>query len=277
MWPNDPLGRPLTGTIKTVQSFKRADLTGFRDDNYVPKNMSIVAAGKVDPDVVFRYASENFKRGGKKPAKFKTPEMKQKSARSKFHDGETSQSHIAMGFYADGREMKNRYALKLMSVILGGNMSSRLFEELREKYGLCYDIASTYKRHHDVGEFIVHAGVDNKKLLRSVVAVLDELKKLKDLGVTNDELLRAKEFMKGQFLLALESTSSRMMWFGDRLMVDDRIPDVSELLKLIDDVTAEDIKRVAENTFKSRMTNFAVVGKVSEKEKKNVKAELERL
>ncbi|MFQ5952358.1 MAG: M16 family metallopeptidase [Candidatus Omnitrophota bacterium] len=278
MWPNNPLGRPLTGSISTVKSFKRDKVIAFRDNNYHPGNMAVTAAGKVVPDKAFRYISESFaKRKKKKNPVFKTPVVDQRSPRTKFFKSDTQQTHVAFGFPLPGRDMRERFALKLMNVILGGNMSSRLFEELREKYGLCYDISSSYKRHSDIGEAIIHAGVDSRKVLKSIVAILDELRKIRDLGVTGDELQRAKEYAKGQFQLAMEGTATRMLWLGDRLMVHRRIPEVQEVLKRLDDVDVYDIKKVCEKTFKASFVNLAVIGKLNDKEKNNIRKELDKL
>jgi predicted Zn-dependent peptidase len=278
MWPDNPLGRPLTGSIASVKSFTRNEIVGFKEKNYHPGNISVVAAGKVAPDRVFRYMSEKFgKNKGKKNAAFKTPLVKQRSPRTKFFARDTQQSHIALGFPIVAQNMSDRFAAKLMNVILGGNMSSRLFEELREKYGLCYDISSSYKRHSDIGELIVHSGVDPRKLTKSVIAILDELKKIRDMGVTGEELSRAKEYAKGQFLLAMEGTATRMLWLGDRLMIHKHIPETQEILKRLNEVKMGDIKRVCENIFKPSLASLAVIGNMKEREKVKIKKELAKL
>ncbi|MBU0570480.1 MAG: insulinase family protein [Candidatus Omnitrophica bacterium] len=274
MWPANALGRPLTGTIATVKSFKRNDIIKFKENNYHPANMAVIASGKLAPETVIEYASNLFKGTRRKKASFETPNMGQKCFRARFSQGDTNQTHLAMGFYAVAKNMRERFAMKLMSVILGGNMSSRLFEELREKHGLCYDIGSAYKRHRDVGEFVIHAGVDNKKALKAVVAILDELRKIRDAGATGGELSRTKEFVKGQFQLALENTSARMMWFGDRLMLDGNIPSPESILEEVDRITGDDIKKACERIFKTQLINLAVVGKTSLKDKNQMKKAL---
>jgi predicted Zn-dependent peptidase len=271
MWPDNALGRSLTGTVANVKSFKKEKMIKFKEDNYHPANMAVIAAGKLVPKEVIEYVSKSFKGGRRRKASVEVPDVKQKCFRARFSQGDTSQAHLAMGFPTVAGNIRERFAIKLMSVILGGNMSSRLFEELREKHGLCYDIGSNYKRHRDVGEFVIHAGVDNKKALRSVVAILDELRKIRDVGVTADELSRAKEFAKGQFQLALENTSARMMWFGDRLMLDGNIPSQESVLKEVDSVTVVDIGKVCEKIFKARLVNFAMVGKADATDKNKIK------
>lgn len=278
MWPDNPLGRPLTGTISTVKSFKKEQMARFKEESYHPGNMSVIAAGKVTPDKLFGL-SEKFFAGQKKGQKFSfdTPMMRQGEPRTKILKGKNSQTHVALGFYSPANTVKERFAIKMMNVILGGNMSSRLFEELREKYGLCYDISSSYKRHSDVGELNIHAGVDSRKSALSVIAILEELKKIRDLGVSDDELTRAKEYSKGQFLLAMEGTYTRMLWLGDRLMVHGEIPEVKNVLTNIDMVTRKDITRACEKIFRSRLVNLAMIGNLSLKEKNKIKKELNNL
>ena len=278
MWPGNALGRPLTGSIATVKGLTQSDIINFRDANYRAGNISVIAAGKVDFKKLYASASKMFASSGKgkKPA-FTEPKISQREPRVKILAGKSQQAHIAMGFYSPGDDVKTRFAYKLMNVIFGGNMSSRLFEELREKYGLCYDIASTYKRHSDIGEVQIHAGVDNRKASQAVIAILDEVKKLRDMGVTEDELERAKKYTKGQFLLAMEATSTRMLWLGDRFMVHNNIPEVRDVLKRIDNVTAKDIQNASKKVFTSSWSNLAMIAKLGQKEKNAIKREVAKL
>lgn len=278
MWPGNALGRPLTGSIATVKGFSRDALTKFKSKSYHPGNIAIVAAGKVSPEKVFKYAARKFESQKKgKALSFASPTLKQRNPRMKVCSRKTKQAHIAMGFHAECDNIRERFAIKLMNVIFGGNMSSRLFEELREKRGLCYDISSSYKRHSDAGEVQVHAGVDNRKAYRSVMAILDELKKLRDTGVTADELTRAKKYVKGQFLLAIESTSTRMMWLGDRLMVHKDIPEVRNILRRIDDVTLDEAHKACRRVFSPSSVNLAIIGRMKENDKNIIKKELSRI
>ncbi|MDP8298409.1 MAG: pitrilysin family protein [Candidatus Tantalella remota] len=278
MWPGNSLGRPLTGTIQTVRSFKGEELKKYKKDHYYPGNIGVIAAGNVDPAAIFSYAKNKF-RGLKKQKThtFRPPRVKQTAAQISVLRRDITQSHVAMGFRTMTEDIRERFALKLMNVIFGGNMSSRLFEELREKYGLCYDIASSYKRHSDAGEIQIHAGVDNRKTLKSVIAILDEIKKLRDIGVTEDELERAKRYTKGQFVLAMEGTSTRMLWLGDRLMVHHDIPEVKNVLEKIDAVTIDEVQKVCSKVFTSSAVNLALVGNLGTKDKNRIRKELEKL
>lgn len=278
MWPSNALGRPLTGNINTVKSITREELIRFKEKNYHPGNIAVVAAGNVNEKKLFSYAKDKFasRKKGKKLS-FTSPKTTQRSSRVKIDTGTSTQAHIAFGFCDESNDIRQRFAMKLMNVIFGGNMSSRLFEELREKYGLCYDIASSYKRHSDIGEIQIHAGVDNKKASRSVVAILDEVKKLRDIGVTEDELERAKKYTKGQFQLAIEATSTRMLWLGDRFMVHRNIPEVKSVLKRIDAVTPGEVSSACARVFKASGANLAMIAKLGDKEKNKIKREIAKL
>lgn len=278
MWPSNPLGRPLTGSIGTVKKLKREELLEFKADNYHPANIAVVAAGKVEPDTFAKAASARF--AWQRPRKnrhFEEISWTQRSPRSKFINNKTQQAHIAFGFPVNELPMKDLYAAKVMDVALGGNMSSRLFEELREKIGLCYDISSAFKRHSGAGEMIIHAGVDTKKTAMAAMAIIDQVLLLRDAGITADELGRVKEYMKGQFLLTMERTSARMLWLGDRFMVEKKIPDVDEVIGLVDSIELDDVKKAASRVFERSRANLAVVGCVGDKDKSVIKKALGRL
>ena len=278
MWPDHPLGRPLTGTVSTVRALTMDDMVAYKERFYHPGNISVIAAGNVSPDKLFRSAAERFSgRKGGRAYGINTPKKFVKGPRMKVVSDDTQQNHIAIGFRCVGDTLEERFAAKMMNVILGGNMSSRLFEELREKYGLCYDISSSYKRHSDIGELQVHAGVDPGKTLKSIRAILDELKKIKDLGVTAEELDRAKRYAQGQFVLAMEGTSTRMMWLGDRQVVHKEIPEVKEVLRRIEEVTPRQIQRVSEKIFSPGNLNLALVGRINASERSSIKKELSKI
>lgn len=278
MWPSNALGRPLTGTISAVKNFHREELITFKENSYHPNNITVVACGKTDENMIFDYAAKKFEGWEKKKNPcFESPVIEQEKSCMKVSKKDTKQAHIAMGFHTDTKDARERFAIKMMNIILGGNMSSRLFEELREKYGLCYDISSTYKRHSDVGELQIHAGVDRTKAAKSVIAILDELKTLRDIGVIEDELTRAKEYAKGQFLLTMEGTANRMLWFGERFVVYKDIPEVKDVLEQIDKVTREEVQKICGKIFKPQAANLAIVGNVTDMEKKKIKRELDNL
>lgn len=267
MWPEHPLGRPLTGHINTVRAIDRKVLLAYKEKFYQPANMAVIATGKMYIHKLLEEINRKFRTGYKnsknRKYQFKKFKIGQKRPRLKLHFKDTEQAHIAIGFHAFGREDKDKYALNLLNIILGGNMSSRLFEELRERQALCYDISSSIKKYEETGAFLIHAGVDNSKAEIALRVVMRELTNLKKYYVSKDELRRAKEFYKGQFLLALEDTGSRMLWLGDKTMTKEGIPGVRFILKHIERVNIEDIRRVANRVFKENFMNLAAIGRAS--------------
>lgn len=261
MWPDHPLGRPLTGFDNTVRATDRKTMFAIKNHYYVPNNIAIVAAGKVDEEKLIKSIEKSF--SGKEREEINSFDFfknEQNKKRIKVYFKDTEQTQIAIGFHSFGRGDKRRYALNILNIILGGNMSSRLFEELREKKGFCYDISSSVKKYEETGAFTFHAGVDNMKVKSAVKAIMKELSLIKDELVSGDELKRAKEFYKGQLLLALEDTGSRMIWLGDRVMTKQGIPAISKVLKGIEAVTKKDVMEVALEILNTKKMSLACIG-----------------
>ena len=275
MWPHHPLGRPIAGFNDTVKSFKREDLVRFKDMYYQPANMSVVVSGRVGPrDKRVAFLEKVFSRPSTRRNFACEPVKKShKASATRLFYKDTQQTHLALGFHGIARENNLRYALLLLHIILGGNMSSRLFERLREKKALCYDISSSVKRYRETSIFVIHSGVDNANCLEAIREIVHELGDVKRSLVTSDELMRAKEYAKGQMLLALEDTASRMIWLGERIMQEGKAPSVKEILNGIEKVTLEDVRRVANIVFNEKNLNFATVGSVT----KNFKTKLRKI
>jgi predicted Zn-dependent peptidase len=277
MWPDNPMGRPLTGTISTVKAFKRDDILKFKNKFYSPSNMAVVVVGKITTKDVMRYVSLRYKGDARKTPEYYPVKLSQKDLKVAISSRKTKQMHLAIGFPVKNTTPNDKFASQLTSVILGGNMSSRLFEELREKKGLCYDIASSFKYHKDIAEFVIHGGVDRGKFHIALSGIIDEILKLKEEGVKDDELTRAKEFAKGQFQLGLESTSNRMIWLGDKIMVEGKIPDIENILTSLDNVTCDDIRTISRRIFSRPLANLAVIGDIAVKDKSWMIKDMERL
>jgi len=261
MWPRHPLGRPLTGFEETVSTMDRKNLMTIKEKFYQPSNVAIVVTGKIEETKLLEGVKEVFQSTAeKKTPGFTKFKRSQKEKKIKVHFKDTEQTHIAMGFHGIGRKSKDRYALSLLNIILGGNMSSRLFEELREKRGLCYDVSSSMKKYEETGAFFIHAGVDNRKVEETLRIIMSQLSMIRTLGVCEDELNRAKEFYKGQLLLALEDTGARMLWLGDKVMTREGIPTIKDILKDVEKVTTNDICKVASEIFRVNEMSLAAIG-----------------
>ncbi|MFH1594483.1 MAG: pitrilysin family protein [Candidatus Omnitrophota bacterium] len=276
MWPNHALGRPIAGSIETVKSFRREDVKSFLESFYQPSNMTVVVAGKIkNRNEAFNSAKKMFA----VPARGRrfldeSARVTHKGVGTKIFYKDTKQTHIALGFHSLPRDHKLKYALGLLNIILGGNMSSRLFERLREKKALCYDISSSVKKYKDAGAFVVHAGVDNSKLIEATGEIVHELRDIKRNFVSKDELYRAKEYCRGQLLLALEDTGTRMLWLGEKILQRGKAPSVKEIFMGIDKVSIEDIRGTAKLIFNKRNLNFATIGPAKKTIKKKLKGVL---
>lgn len=261
MWPGHALGRPIAGYNDTIKSFKREDLTGFMNKYYAPSNVSVVLSGKLGKrEQCVSFLKNAFPKSSSKRRFSYTPVTIRSGARIKPCYKDTKQTHLAFGFHSMKRSHELRYAVAALNIILGGNMSSRLFERLREQNPLCYEIGSSVRRYKETGAFVIHSGVDNAKLLEASTEIIRELRAIKEDFVTKDELNRAKEYLRGQLLLALEDTASRMLWLGEREVLEGKAPEFGEIVRGINKVTERDVKRAANMIFKKENLNFASIG-----------------
>lgn len=266
MWPNHPLGKPLAGTYKSVNGISQKMFKGFKDKFYQADNMALIIAGSFDINKAACEIREKF-------AGFKTKKgidfnkffSKQKRYKVNFLDKDTEQAHLCLGFHSPGRTHPDRYASALFDVILGGNMSSRLFEKIREEHGLAYQISTSFKKYQDTGAFVISAGIKNNNLLKAVDLILKELKRIKGEYVKESELQKAKDFIIGQLLMELEDTTDCMLWAGERIISLDKAMDIRDILIKIRAVSLEDIKRIAGDILKNENLNLALIGPLKSK------------
>ena len=278
MWPGHPLGMFLAGTVETVKSIKREGLINYKNKFYIPNSMVIVAAGPVKHAVIKKISAKYFAKLPKKEdTDFKPVSEAQKAPRHNLSYKDTEQIHIAIGMPAVSADDPDRFAMSMINVILGANMSSRLFQEIREKRGLAYEISTGVKKYKDTGCFVVSGGIKIKKFREAVEVILKELKKIKNSPPGVAELKRAKEFYSGQMLMALEDTSDHMTWVGEQVMMRDKIMKKEDVLKKINAVTTKDISRVAARFFKAEKLNLTAIGPVEDSDRKQIDKILETL
>jgi predicted Zn-dependent peptidase len=244
-WPNHPLGRPILGTKRSVTSFTRAHLASFFRKVYQPTNIVIAAAGHLDhanvSELVGRHFGELERRGA--GGALRPPRAASKIVtRSK---KELEQVHLCLGTPAYHQGHEDRYAAYIMNTVLGGSMSSRLFQNVREKRGLVYSIASGVTAYRDAGNLTVYAGTSLDSVDEVVRLTLLEFRKMKDEPMPADELRRAKDHLKGSLMLSLENTGSRMSHLARQEIYYGRQAGMDETLKKIEDVRADDVQRVA--------------------------------
>ena len=267
LWPCQVLGSPIIGTVESVSGINQEDLISFKENHYTPRNIVISAAGSLDHEKLTGKVKKIFSAPGKdKKNSFSRVIEAQEKPQLKVFPKDTEQTHLALGFHSLKRLDPLRHALGLLNVILGGNMSSRLFNEVREKRALAYEIGTAVKRYYDTGAFVVHAGIDNKKATDAIGLILSELSKTKENLVTADEFKRAKEFYLGQLMLALEDTLDHMLWIGETSATLDKTFTLQDIIKEVNKVKREDLQEAAKLIFRENKLNLSLIGPLKDAE-----------
>jgi len=271
IWPNHPLGMSLVGTYDTVGSIKRSDLIRRKEGFHLPNNIIVAACGNIDHDSFVSKVNKLFKKT--RPGKSCLPEKVRPALsrpRTKFYHKDTEQTHICVGTRALSRQHPERLALALLNIILGGNMSSRLFNEIREKRSLAYEIGSSLKQYRDTGSFFVHAGVDNRKVKDAISVIIHELKKVQAKPVSKKELDMAREYYRSGLLMMLESTMSNMLFLGEQIASIGKIDTKDKILHELAKVDIDMINNVSRRIFLNKNLKLAMIGPQEDKEKEAI-------
>ncbi len=266
LWPDHPLGRAVLGTLESVESTSRDQVRRFYRKHYVPGNLVIALAGNVKHEDAIKLVRANFDAGKirrtKTPAPWTTRQVRdvpRASGRSVVHRRPTEQAHLCLGANGLARSDPDRFALGLVNNAFGGGMSSRLFQEIREKRGLAYSVYSYHQMYAEAGLFAVYAGTTPSKAQEVLALVHEQLEDVAGSGITESELEKAKGHMKGSMVLSMEETSGRMSRLGKSAIMGGEVLTVSQALKRVGAVTLDDTRRVAERVLGGSMS-LAVVG-----------------
>ncbi len=266
MWPGQPLGRDVAGARETVESITRKQIVDFYAKHYLPDNAVLAIAGDFKRDVIVQAVTGML---GNWKLEISAPRFdnitEQKTARVHIEHRDIEQAHISLGVHGVSIFDEDRFAMDLLSTILGEGMSSRLFVEVRERLGLAYEIGSSIDHFIDSGSFIVHAGVDPARVNEAVASIVNELDRIRD-DVTEVELDRAREMAKGRLLLALENSRSVANWLGAQETLTGKIMTVEDITGRIDSITLTDIRRVAQRLLFTEKLNLAIVGPIEKRE-----------
>ncbi len=261
MWPGHPLGMNLAGSFESVGAMSEKDLQSFHRGHYTPANIVVAASGRLSHDhVVGLTSKKSAKFDSSRKNRYRNADNSQIKPKAKFFKKAIEQMHLAIGAFGLPDDHKDRHAYQLLNIILGGNMSSRLFDEVREKRGLAYAIGSSAKSLSDTGLFLIRAGVDNTKIVEAVDVILKELGKIRTQAVSKDEFSRAKDYYLGQTLLGLEDTLEHMFWIGESTVSLDRTKTLKDILREVNKVTINDIRSVADGVFQRKNVNLSIVG-----------------
>ena len=264
------------GTAKSVKRITKNDFERYRKMHYYPENMLISIAGGVSEikalELVKKYFEFAHLGGGF--GHFGHPrgvsfQIKQNKPQVKLKTKKDEQAHFIIGFRAEGRAYKGRYAQGLLSAILGAGMSSRLWIEVRERRGLAYAVKTSMDRYIDTGYLGTYAGVDPKKVDEAIAVMLEQHYGISNgqFPISNEELHRAKEFIKGHFALALEDTKNVSSFFSDQALFLDEILTPEEIFKKVDKVTLDEVNFEAKRLFVPSRLNLAIIGDCNDRGK----------
>ncbi|NVO24285.1 M16 family metallopeptidase [Donghicola mangrovi] len=258
-YPDQPLGRTILGPTERVRSFNRADLSGFVSEHYGPGQMILSAAGAVDHDAIVRECEALFGHMTPRPiltevaASFRGGERREIKA--------LEQAHFTLAFESPGYRANNFYTAQIYANALGGGMSSRLFQEIREKRGLCYTIFSQAGAYSDTGLTTVYAGTSAEQLAELAHVTIDEMRRIND-DLRIAEIDRARAQMKAGMLMGLESPSNRAERLARMISIWGRVPDLSETVERIDAVKLEDVREFGINLAMNAPSAMALYGPV---------------
>ncbi|OGG07737.1 hypothetical protein A2872_02115 [Candidatus Gottesmanbacteria bacterium RIFCSPHIGHO2_01_FULL_42_12] len=257
--PN-PLGWPIAGTRETVAALSREDIMGYIKNKYAAQNLVVGVAGNITAltsSQLNRYF-EGIKIGEK--SQFENLKVEQDRPKSLIFDKKTDQAHLCLGVRGYNIAHPDRYALSLLSIILGGNSSSRMFIEIREKRGLAYYVGSGAEEFADVGYFVTQAGLRIDSVPDAIKVMLGEFDKIKNEKISDEELRRAKDYWRGKMALSLEDSFRVASFYASSELLEDKIETPEEIMKKVDAVTTTDIQRVAKDIFVNGKLNLAVIG-----------------
>ncbi|MFZ5801718.1 MAG: M16 family metallopeptidase [Candidatus Omnitrophota bacterium] len=261
VWPAHPLGRPIAGEIESVSGIGDGDLKAYQALRYQPRNLVIGFSGNVGHRQALRWAREAFA-GLRKPGipGFESARSVKGARRPRLVPKKIGQIHFVMAFPGVSKHHHDRYLSQVLHVLLGANMSSRLFEEVREKRGLAYDIRTQVQFFEETGLFTVYGGVEKDKAKDAVRVVWEELRRIAREPVPGAELRRAKDYLLGQLDFVLEDTLEHALWLGEKVLYEEKLHEPEKIRKIVSCVSPAGIRRLARAMFTKRQMRMAVLG-----------------
>lgn len=259
IWDGHPLGNPIIGTVESVKSLTREDMLECIKKYYTPDNTIIAIAGNVQTAQVLQLLKEKFEAYHGAKENIIVPETHVVPG-TKVYKKKTEQVHMCLSVKGVSYRNPDRFTFSILSSVLGGSMSSRLFQKVREQKGLVYSIYSYPTFYREGGLFTVYVGTQLKATQEVMDIILQEVRNIKTNGITQEELLRAKEQLKGHMVLNMEDTSSRMSWLLKSYYYYDKVNKVEEVMSKIDKVTADDVQRLANEYFITEDIQLTAIG-----------------
>ncbi len=261
LWPGHPLGRPITGTEATLARMDRAQLAAFHDRHYTAPATVLSVAGAVEHDEVLALAKQCWRTAGaRRPPAPKPVDLRRPVERLTVRAHASEQVQLSLGFRAFGRRDPRRFALRLASVMLGENMSSRLFRRVREERGWAYSISSSVVLLEDTGFFAVDAGLDGARTMPGLALMMKEIRALAEAGPSRHEWRAARDYALGQLRIGLETPSSQMAWVGEPLVAHGRWVTVEQAARGLAAVTPDAVRDVLRAIVRPARSALVLVG-----------------
>ncbi|MCD6299873.1 MAG: insulinase family protein [Dehalococcoidales bacterium] len=263
LWPDHPLGRDVAGNTESVAAITRETMLGYMQGHYLPDNTVVAVAGNIQHQEAVNAVSQALgKWANQKPHPGYLPHKEQLAQQLRIETKDTEQAHLCLALPGLSILHPQRFVLDLLNVILGEGMSSRLFVEIRDKLGLAYSVHSYVEHFLDSGSITIYAGVQPKNLEVAIKAMLEQLFLLKE-AIPEAELVKAKELTKGRLLLRMEDSRSVAGWLGGQEILTGHILSLDQVVSIIDAITAEQLRQLAQELLLDKQLRLAVVGPVA--------------
>lgn len=266
LYGDQPAGWLVIGEKATITGLKRKQILHYLGNHYVSGNIIVCVAGNIERKPTEKKIKKYFQKikTGKSEPKPKVIE-KQNLPQAFLHFKETDQTHFCLGVRAYDLFHPSKYVQVVLATILGGNMSSRLFISVREKAGLAYYIRTLVENTTDTGYLVTQAGVDHKNVAKAINLILKEYKSFKNKIVKENELQKAKDYLKGNLTLSLESSDAKASFYAGQELLEGKILTLKEKLKKIDEVTGKEIQQLSREIFQPKKLNLAFIGPMKDK------------
>jgi predicted Zn-dependent peptidase len=269
LYGDTPMGWDIAGNKDVIQALKREDFVTYMESLYSADNITVIIAGGMDEQAVLKDVEKYF--SGMTQFRTKKPELvveNQIKPNLLLKPKKTEQIHIALGVRTVSLENPEKYPLAVLSSILGGGMSSRLFSEVREKRGLAYYVRSHQDEYVDAGSLVSVAGIDPKRVAEAVEVMMAEYQKVSTgkMGITKEELTKAKEYLKGHLVLELEDSRSVSTFYGHQELLEHEVLNPDQIIKKIDAVTKDQVEEMGQKYFVNKGLNLALIGNYENRE-----------
>lgn len=262
LYGNQPAGWSVAGTPKHITQTTRNMFVQYRNARYAPQNTIVVVAGAFDARQVYRAVQHAFGSMNAHGSASGAPQLKtkEKGKQISIIERKLDQTHFAMGFYGEPLSSQKRFQISMLTKILGGSMSSRLFQRVREDLGAAYYVGSSNNMYATHGFIDIYAGTNHGKTEEAIKAILEEVVRITEKGVTKEELQRAQDYSIGTFLLSLESSSDLGFYYGQQETTTGKIESPQEIIKRLKQVTVDQVQSVAKEFLKLNTMRFSIVG-----------------